>query len=1644
MRSLFLPLATLALVCSQVFAAAPEGKPLVLAKGDRIALVGNTLAERMQHSGHLEALIQARFPDKEIVIRNLGFSADEIVTRLRSQSFGTPDEWLTRVRANVIFAFFGYNESFGGSEGLPAFREQLDAYLKHLTTTKFDGQTVPRVVLFSPIAHENLHSSNLPDGCENNKRLEAYNKAMAEVAAARQVVFIDLFSPTLRAYTPGKPWTINGIHLNNEGNSGLARIIEKSLFQQPPVPEANLNRIRQAVIDKNHHWFARYRTTDGYSVYGGRSGLVFAPENQTNFVVMQREMEVLDVMTANRDKRIWAVAQGGDLKVDDSNTPAFLEVKTNKPGPLEGGKHKFLSGEDSIALMKTGKNLKVNLFASEETFPELANPVQMSWDTKGRLWVAVWPTYPHFKPKEPMNDKLLILEDTDGDGKADKMTTFADDLHCPTGFELWNGGVIVAQTPDLWFLKDTDGDGKADVKERIVHGLDSADTHHASNSFVFDPAGGLYFQEGTFHHTQVESPWGAPRRCANAGVFRFDPRRQKFEVYITYGFANPHGHVFDRWGQDIVVDGTGANPYHAALFSGHLDYPNKHNNPPQVYQQRTRPCPGMEYLSSPHFPEEYQNNLLVGNVIGFQGILRYKIEPNGGSYKGTELEPVISSTDPNFRPSDMKMGPDGAIYFIDWHNPIIGHMQHNLRDPSRDRTHGRIYRITHEGRPLAKQPSIAGKPIAELLDVLKNPTERVRYAARLELGSRDPEEVVAAARTWVEKLDKKDPDYEHHLLEILWLHQSMDKVSPDFLRMVIAAREPKARAAAVRVLSHWLERIPESLDLLRGLAKDEHPLVRLESVRAASFLQTPEALDIPFIAAEAPQDPFVEFVRGETLRALEPHWKKALADKRPIELKNEGAARFLLRGMSVEALLAGKKSAVVFREILSRPGIREEIRRAALRDLAQLENKSQAVVALEMIRNDSKTEPLEESVLLELVRLLGAQPPVQLEQLRPDIEKLALSAPQDLLRQIGWVILMNVDGTESKAWELAVQKIGTLRDLVKSTDLISDSGIRARLYPKLVPLLKGLPTNLDVPQSRRVLGRYVRIELPGPQRTLTLAEVEIDSDGNNIARQGKATQSSEGYGGTASRAIDGNKSGSYGDNGQTHSAEGTPNPWWEVDLGGDYPIDQIRIYNRTDGNYGQRMANFTVKVLDQSRAIIFEKFGNPAPAVMSSIAVGGLSPERAIRAEAMLALTGIRGQEENVYKMLGDSFTSTDDRQAAIRAMLRLPGKACPTALASKLVADLLKMVKAIPAKDRTGPIALEAMELADNLIGTLAPADGTKLRTELGEIAVRVIRLGTLPERMAYDKEVLVVKAGRPVEFVLSNSDLMPHNFVITQPGAMEEIGMAAENTATQPDAQARHFVPKSDKVLLASGLLQPRESQRLSFVAPKEPGVYPYVCTYPGHWRRMFGSLYVVADPDAYQAAPEAYLAANKIEPKDGMLKDRRPRTEWKVEDLSQAVTELSGRSHGNGKLMFKVATCVACHKMENEGNVFGPDLTQLDPKWGPQDILREIIIPSHRIHEKYQSEIFEMDSGKVVTGIVLDEKDGKIRVMENPLASTQATILDKSKVESRKKSTTSAMPKGLLDKLTRDEVLDLMAYIVAKGDRKHPAFKGDGHNH
>src|SRR5580704_17451775 len=189
--------------------ATPVESKFELRPGDHIAIVGNTLGERMQFDGWLDTYLHSRFLKHDLVIRNLAFSGDELTARLRSANFGSPDGWLKAVKADVVFAFFGYNESFGDQAGLDKFKKDLDTYLKHLLSSNFNGTIAPRIVLFSPIAHENLKDRNLPDGAENNKRIELYTAAMKDVANANDVVFVDLFAPSKRLYAAARsPLTI--------------------------------------------------------------------------------------------------------------------------------------------------------------------------------------------------------------------------------------------------------------------------------------------------------------------------------------------------------------------------------------------------------------------------------------------------------------------------------------------------------------------------------------------------------------------------------------------------------------------------------------------------------------------------------------------------------------------------------------------------------------------------------------------------------------------------------------------------------------------------------------------------------------------------------------------------------------------------------------------------------------------------------------------------------------------------------------------------------------------------------------------------------------------------------------------------------------------------------------------------------------------------------------------------------------------------------------------------------------------------------------------------------------------------------------------------------------------------------------------
>ncbi len=599
--------------------------------GDHICLVGNALGEALQHQNQWETLLYQTFPNKELTVRNLCFSGDTVDLRLRSLDFGEPDVHLTHSAADTVLYFFGSNESFAGEQGREAFYESLDELVKHTKEQDYSNSgTGTKVVLVSPIAFEKTGDPNLPDGEKENARLKSYTDTIRRVAQKNGVGFVDLYTPTLKLFgqSPVR-LTRNGFHLNSVGHQALGPILMAGLFGASPESTELDPELKSAIDDKNFHWWHRYRAVNGFSIYGTR-GKAGSDGTYNNQDVMERERAILDQMTANRDARIWAIGQRQPVPeaVDDSNTLPFINPKTNvggaddpnrKSGKL--GSLDYRPAEEQIKKFKLADGYEINVFATEEDFPELANPVAMNFDSQGRMWVSTMPSYPHWKPKTKLEDKLLILTDSDSDGRADNCQVFADGLYLPTGFELGQGGAYVAQQPDILFLRDVDGDDVADERTRLITGLGSADSHHGIAAFEWGPDGGLYFNEGTFKYSQVESPYGLTR-LNEAGIWRFHPKTHQTIVHANYAFANPWGHVFDQWGQNFVGDASGGQNYWATLISGKTVYPQKHPggghykrtldipegvdvpDAPKLLVKRTRPSSGCELVSSRNFPDE--------------------------------------------------------------------------------------------------------------------------------------------------------------------------------------------------------------------------------------------------------------------------------------------------------------------------------------------------------------------------------------------------------------------------------------------------------------------------------------------------------------------------------------------------------------------------------------------------------------------------------------------------------------------------------------------------------------------------------------------------------------------------------------------------------------------------------------------------------------------------------------------------------------------------------------------------------------------------------------------------------------------------------------------------------------------------------
>ncbi len=1125
--------------------------------------------------------------------------------------------------------------------------------------------------------------------------------------------------------------------------------------------------------------------------------------------------------------------------------------------PNRGGQLDLTTQDADRALERitAAEGYEVSLFASEEQFPELANPLAMTFDYKGRLWVLTSPTYPHYFPGEEPDDKLVILEDRDGDGRADSLTVFADKLYVPMGFELGDGGAYVSQQPNLVFLRDTDGDGKADERRTILHGFGTEDSHHALSAFTWGPGGGLYFQEGTFLHTQVETPYG-PVRVEEAAVFRYEPRTEKLSVFVSYPFANPWGHVVDGWGQNFISDASGGSNYFGTAFSGHVDYPRKQRSMKEWTLTKVRPTAGVELVSSRHFPESAQGNFLITNVIGFHGIKQYRVEEDGSGFVGIEVEPLLQSSDVNFRPVALQFGPDGALYFVDWFNPLIGHMQFSLRDPRRDKTHGRVWRVTAKGRPLLTRPHIDGQPIAKQIEYLEAYEDRTRYWARLALRDQPTDAVVQGLRAWMAGLDSAGPDYEHHLLEALWVFQHHDVVDTPLLTRLLEAREFRARAAAVRVLQHWFDRVDSAMDLLAARVNDPAPRVRLEAVRALSFVPTAEAASVALDALRHPTDYYIQYALDSTITTLAPAWKPALAAGRELAAGNPDGLHYLLARLEPTELTALPESRPVLQELLERPGVAAADRARAARALAGISGRTapaEIIAALQRI--DGK--PGSSASSGDLVRLLADGNRAELRASRTTLLELARTAGNGVTREGAWAALVRADGGVDEAWRQAGMRAHGRIDLIRAVPLMTETSHREAMYPLLVATLEDTGASGSAVKTSSanatdaeggVTGRYVRVTAPGRDRTVLLAEVEILRDGVNVAPQARTSQSSlvssGAVGGHPQNAVDGRLSsvqdGSNVPAGVAFTSQ-EADPWWEIDLGAESRIDAIVLRLPGESRPGSQ-GTLHVAVLDAGRAAVYARDGLTTRIDTHTLEPGA-ADEGALHSAAMLALTQVPGHERDAVALIARRLDERrGDAPDAIAALRGVPLQAWPDAAVAPVAAHVVAHAASLPAEARTSVAFRDAVAFGRTLANAAAPRDRDRLMADLDALTVRIVTITAVAAQMRFDLSQFTVVAGEDVEIVLVNADEMPHNLLVTAEGAMETVALEAEAMAATPDGFAKQFVPDSPLVLAATKLIAPDETARLRITAPAKPGSYPFVCTFPGHWRTMNGTMNVV----------------------------------------------------------------------------------------------------------------------------------------------------------------------------------------------------------
>ena len=785
---------------------------LELRKGDVVAFVGGTDLINIQKEGRLESALTMKWKEHAPLFRDFAWDGDTVYHQSAERERWREDafgDWDDQLkRAGATVVI----AQFGKMESFDG-EERIDDFVEAYGDFLDHVGKGRRIILLEPASmqwKEAVERAALP----------AYVAAIADLAAERKVPFVSA-----------------------DRKDMVASFIEQLSGKPEPTGDA-YELMCVTVAEKHRLWCEYWRPANWKCIFGDDSRRIFAKAAH-GLPSIQEEWARYPALIAEVENAIF------------SGKPWTAPVAPELTGSAEAGIEKEL---DSFEVLE---GFEVNLFADESL--GVRNPLSVRWDASGRMYVACSDVYPQIEAGVKGYDRVIALRDTDHDGKADESVVFAEDLLIPTGMEVGPDRIYIGQGPDLLTLRDTDGDGIADERVTLLTGFGNGDSHQTSNSFVWSPGGELWWCQGDGIESRVETPFGVSS-LFQAGAYRMRPRELRLDPLLDdfMGPGNPWGIAFDDFGQSFIIDGAGG-----VSFLTPASIPAKRRLRLPRIGNPGGYC-GIECLGAGNLPSDMQGQFVIGDYKKNQ-VSRFETKEDGAGFKLEWKSPLLRSKHRNFRPIDVKMGPDGAIYIVDWYNPITCHQDDFYRHPERDKTHGRIWRVTPSKGPL-KPPTLVGSSLSHLLEALKAPERWTRLKAKQVLATRKPEEVQEAVREW-----SRSPDLEgRDLLEAVSLLEWIGRPDAAVLRLLLASSDYRARAYGVRILGRWGQKLGDFHETLVKTARDSHPLVRMEAVIAAGQSSRAESVLVSAAVAESERDRWIEYAFSQAVHHSKRFWLPAL------------------------------------------------------------------------------------------------------------------------------------------------------------------------------------------------------------------------------------------------------------------------------------------------------------------------------------------------------------------------------------------------------------------------------------------------------------------------------------------------------------------------------------------------------------------------------------------------------------------------------------------------------------------------------------------------------------------------------------------------------------------------------------------------